>query len=357
MPFFWSYIPNMVPERLFPERLKKRAKALFVLLALLGAALMPQKALAKYSICNETSYVLEAATGSQENGTLTTQGWFQVLPGQCKVALKGDLEQTNYYLFARTISLYDQILRRFSGGRKLCISTSDFLIKGADKCSDPAQTYEKFIEIKPEKPDWKTALTEEVSYKAPQAAMAGLQRLLAMAGYDIGDIDGIAGGMTNRALEDFMAKADLKNAGKTSPEVFNALISAVRKRQQESGLQICNETRFLVWSSIGQHEGEDILTRGWYKVLPGECIRPLRKPLDGQVIYSYGEAVDDKGQIAVKGGIKLIWAGKYQLCTKKSRFTIETQGKCDGKGLSTTAFRKINLGGAKSWTIRYTEPQ
>jgi len=347
----------MVPELAFPEILKSGPKAVFLTIALLGAGLTPQRAEAKYSICNETSYVLEAATGLTEGANTITQGWFQILPGQCKVALKEDLRQDNYFLFARTISLYDQILKRFSGGRKLCISTSDFLIKGADKCTDPAQTYENFIEIKPTKPDWKTSLTEEVAYKPKQAALAGLQRLLAMAGYDIGDIDGIAGGMTNRALEDFIAKAGLKNASKTGTEVFSTLISAVRKRQTESGLQICNETRFLVWSSIGQHEGEDIITRGWYKVLPGECIRPLRKPLDGQVIYSYGEAVDDKGKIAIKSGIKLIWAGKYRLCTKKSRFTIETQGKCDAEGQSTSAFRKIDLGGAKSWTIRYTEPQ
>ncbi len=347
----------MAPELSFPDKFKSGLKAVFALLALLGAVLVPQGAEAKYSICNETGYVLEAATGSDENGLMVTQGWLQILPGQCKLALKQKLAQKSYFLFARTISLYDQILRRFSGGRKLCISTSDFLIKGADKCSDPAQTYENFIEIKPKKPDWKTSLTEEVAYKPRQAALAGLQRLLAMAGYDIGGIDGVAGGMTNRALEDFMQKAGLKKASKTGPEVFNALISAVRRRQTESGLQICNETRFLIWSSIGQHEGEDIITRGWYKVLPGECIRPLRKPLDGQVIYSYGEAVDDKGKIAVKSGIKLIWAGKHQLCTRKSRFSIETQGKCTGKGQSKTAFRKIDLGGAKSWTIRYTEPQ
>ncbi len=347
----------MVLALSYHDALKSAARAVLLFAVFAVALLFSADAEAKYSVCNETSYVLDVATGKQKGNQTITRGWTQVLPGQCKTVLKEKLEQKKYYLFARTIGLYDQVLKRFSGGKKLCVSTSDFYIENAGKCVDPAHSYENFIEVKPTKSDWKTTLNEEKPLKLPEAATAGLQRLLAMAGYDIGAIDGVAGGMTNRALDDFMQKAGLAGEAKTGGKVFAALISAVLKRQKESGLLICNETRFLIWTTLGQHEGEDIITRGWYKVLPGECIRPLRKPLDGQVVYSYGEAVDEKGKIAVKSNIRLIWAGKQKLCTSKTRFSIPKQGNCKERGLNTTAFRKIDLGGAKSWTIRYTEPQ
>lgn len=318
----------------------------------------PSAAQAGYDICNKTSYVMEAAVGSQSSdGSITTQGWLDILPGSCRAVLKGKLGSSPLYLFARTPDYYDQVLNKFSGGRRLCVSTGEFTISNAAQCTDPAHSYANFIEITPRGENWQTSLTEETTYKADGAAMAGIQRLLAMTGYDIGSIDGVAGNMTNRALDDFMAKSGLQDAIKTSPQVIRALVATVKKRQTESGLQVCNETRHLVWTTIGLHKGESIVTQGWYKVLPGECIRPVRKPLDGQVLYSFGEAVDKDGPVIAKGTIPLIWDGAVELCTSDKRFTIGQQENCESRGLKITKFRKIDLGGAKSWTIRYTEPQ
>lgn len=331
--------------------------AAFVAVAALAALLAPASAHAGYDICNRTSYVMEAAVGRQTAEGITTQGWLEVLPGACRKVFTDKLEPSSLYLFARTPKFYDQVLKKFSGGKRLCVSTGEFTINNASQCVDPAHSYADFIEINPQDADWQTTLTEETTYKAEAAALAGIQRLLGMAGYDVGAVDGLAGAMTNRALEDFKAKAGLEDAASTSPQVIRALVAAVRKRQTEAGLQICNETRHLVWTTIGVHHGDDISTQGWYKVLPGECIRPVRKPLDGQVLYSFGEAVDKNGPVLAKGTIPLIWDGAVELCTSDKRFTIEKQGNCEERGLKITRFRKIDLGGAKSWTIRYTEPQ
>jgi len=342
----------MVQALSFP-RMRPWLAGVLVLTGLAAAA----PARAGYSLCNETSYVLEAAVGQTTDNGITTQGWLQVLPGACRTVIKDKLDRSPLYLYARTPKLYDQVLKRFSGGKRLCVSTGDFTITRASTCTDPAHSYENFIEITPRKDDWQTSLTEEEGYKNDGAALAGIQRLLGMAGYDVGAIDGVAGAMTNRVLEDFMAKAGLEDAAPTSPEVVRALIAVVRKRQTKSGLQVCNETRHLVWTTIGLHQGENSVTRGWYRVLAGECIRPVRKPLDGQVLYSFGEAVDKDGPVVAKGNIPLIWDGAVELCTSDKRFTIEGQDNCAGRGFKITKFRKIDLGGAKSWTIRYTEPQ
>lgn len=328
-----------------------------VLLAGLAVAGFAAPAQAGYEVCNQTSYVLEAAVGQSSSGGIATKGWIEILPGACKTAIKGELDLTPVYLYARTPKLYDHVLKQFSGGKTLCVGNGDFDLKNAADCSSPEHSKAKFIEITPRKADWRTSLEEDKSYKTDAAAMAGVQRLLAMSGYDVGEVDGLAGNMTNRALDDFMSKSGLQDAAKTSPQVLQALISNVRRRQTESGLRICNETRHLVWTTIGLHQGENIVTRGWYKIAAGECIRPWRKPLDGQVIYSFGEAVDKNGPVIAKGSIPLIWDGPVELCTNDARFAIESQGNCRDRGLKITKFRKIDLGGAKTWTIRYTEPQ
>ena len=326
---------------------------------LLGVSLLwllASPARAEYQLCNETSYVLDAAIGVTKDGKISTQGWFRVNPGACKVLIKDKLKKQPLYLYTRTPKLYDQVLRKYSGGRQFCISNADFMLSNAEKCSGPAQKKVPFLEIKPETADWTTWLTGETAFKLDSAGWAGVQRLLAMLGYDIGTIDGVNGAQTKRALEDFLTKTKLAVKKKTGTEVFNALFASVLARQDNVGLKICNETRYLIWTAIGGREEKSIVTRGWYKISPGECIRPIRKPLNGQMIFSYSEAVDKNGPAMMEGNIPLVWDGDDKLCTSNSRFTIREQGNCAKRGLNETAFRRIDLGGAKSWTIRYTEP-
>jgi uncharacterized membrane protein len=328
-------------------------------LALFCVAATGGDARADYRLCNETSYVIDAAIGVQSRGEVTTRGWFEVVPGHCRVVVQGPLDADKYYFFSRVPSYYDIAVTRFETGVRLCVGTGDFLIAGAAQCADPSHKLERFIEVQPksEGDDWELALAEEAEFDREHAALAGIQRLLGMLGYETGRIDGVGGELTVRALDNFLAAVNLGSAERTGPQVFARLVSELRAKQSGVGLQICNETRHLVWTALGIPEGGKLIAKGWYKIAAGECVRPHKRPLEGTEIYSFGEAVDEDGPIISADSIPLIWDGDTLLCTQSTRFSIEQHENCQARGMTPTRFRRIQLGGAKSWTIRYTEPR
>ncbi|VAW12444.1 hypothetical protein MNBD_ALPHA09-1900 [hydrothermal vent metagenome] len=322
------------------------------------ASFGPSEASANYRLCNETSYIVDAAIGVQSRGDVTTRGWFQIVPGQCRVVVQGPLDADKYFVHSRVPDFYDYSLTQFETGNRFCVGGGDFLIAGAASCSDPSHRLESFVDVQPKKEgdDFRLTLSEEASFSREQAAIAGVQRLLGMLGYDAGPVDGVMGSATKVALKNFLAAAGIQPENQTGPQVFQALSAEIRAKQAGVGLQICNETRHLVWTAIGIPEQGGITSKGWYKIGSGECVRPHKQPLDGQVIYSFGEAVDDNGPIISADNIPLIWDGDQVLCTKSTRFSIRTHENCEAQGLTPTRFRRIDLRGAKSQTIRYTEP-
>src|SRR5215470_11100666 len=55
-----------------------------------------------WQICNETSYVLEAATARPDGQAILVQGWTRLRPGECRVAINAPLARGTHYLYART---------------------------------------------------------------------------------------------------------------------------------------------------------------------------------------------------------------------------------------------------------------
>lgn len=324
-----------------------------------GIACGAGDASADYRLCNETSYVVNAAIGVETSGSVTTRGWFEILPGRCRVVVEGPLDAENYYFYSRVPSYYDIAVTRFESGVRLCVGSSDFLIPEARECDDPSNRTERFIEVQPKSDgdDWELALAEEAEFTREQAALAGAQRLLNMLGYDAGRIDGLSGSLTEAALKSFASASGTGNTDVSDSEFYRAMLSELRAKQAGIGLQVCNETQHLVWTALGIPEDGQLTSRGWYRIGTGECLRPYKKPLDGSAIYSFGEAVDENGPIISADNIPLIWDGDTLLCTQSTRFNIADHENCEAKGMTPTRFRRIDLGGAKSWTIRYTEPR
>jgi uncharacterized membrane protein len=78
-------------------------------LAGLGALLLSlaaTQAQAGLTLCNRTSYRLEAAIGLEKRTNVATRGWFCVDPGECKMVLDGTLDADIVYVHARTPPLY-----------------------------------------------------------------------------------------------------------------------------------------------------------------------------------------------------------------------------------------------------------
>src|SRR5512135_368196 len=68
------------------------------------ALLAATPARAELTLCNRTSYRMEAATGLEKRANVATRGWFRLDPGECRQVLEGPLDADMVYVHARTPS-------------------------------------------------------------------------------------------------------------------------------------------------------------------------------------------------------------------------------------------------------------
>jgi uncharacterized membrane protein len=85
--------------------------------------LAAEPARAELTLCNRTSYRMDAAIGLERRANVATRGWFRLDPGQCRQIIDGTLDVDMVYLHTRTPSVYGETIgfpertRGQSGGR------------------------------------------------------------------------------------------------------------------------------------------------------------------------------------------------------------------------------------------------
>lgn len=311
---------------------------------------------ADFQLCNKTSYVLDLALALEEKDAAATRGWFRVDPGQCRTVLQGTPQADKVYLHARALAAYGPSPLPQAGHADFCIADGNFVIAAAKACQTRAgQRLVRFSQIKPsETEQGLTAyLGEEADYDPAQARLAGIQRLLVIAGYDANPIDGLEGKKTAMALDQFLKDRRLPADAANGATFFQAMLDSV-KAADGVGFSWCNETPHAVMAALGVDENGAVVTRGWYRVDAGKCVKP-DLPAKPARLYSFAEAVDKEGQALKRGDKLLVWGGPTQLCTRDVRFEISEQKNCGGQGLTATGFAVIDMAGKPGATVRFRE--
>jgi uncharacterized membrane protein len=309
---------------------------------------------AELMLCNRTSYRVQAAIGLEKNANVSTRGWFRVDPGACKPVLDGAIDADMVYLHARTLPVYGTAPIPQTGNAELCVRDGDFAIADARGC--PVTQQARFTAARPsDTPQGPTVyLAEEAGYDDAQARLAGIQRLLAIAGYDAYPIDGVQGAKTQSALAKFLSEHKLAVEAAAQPEFFNTLLAAARN-PQGPGFSWCNDTKYTVMAALGVVEMGAVVTRGWYRVGAGKCLRPDLRGAPHR-LYSYAEAVDGNGRTIKLGDAPLSWGGKVALCTRDGKFELSNHKDCLSRGLNSAGFAVIDAGVNPSTTVRFKEP-
>jgi uncharacterized membrane protein len=320
------------------------------LLVLMAAA----PAQAELTLCNRTSYRVEAAIGLEKRPNVSTRGWFRVDPGQCLKVVDGVLDADMVYVYARTPPMYGATPVAQSGNAELCIRDSDFTIASARSC--PISQQARFTAALPsDSPAGPTVnLAEEAGYDDAQARLAGIQRLLTIAGYDAYPIDGIQGAKTQNALNKFLSDHKLPADAAAQPNFFDALMAAAND-PKGPGFTWCNDTNYTVMAALGVVEMGSIVTRGWYHIDAGKCLRPDVRGSPHR-LYSYAEAVDAKGRTIRRGEAPLFWGGTVALCTRDGKFELSNHKDCAARGLNSAGFAVIDAGTDPSTVVRFKEP-
>jgi uncharacterized membrane protein len=318
--------------------------------ALLLLAAIPARA--ELSLCNRTSYQMEAAYGLEKRATVATRGWFRIDPGQCRQVLDGVLDADMVYVHTRTPPVYGSAPLPQSGNADFCIRDGSFEIADGRGCPMSQQAH--FSAARPsDSPKGAVVnLAEEADYDDAQARLAGIQRLLAIAGYDANPIDGVQGAKTQAALNKFLSDRKLPADTVSDPKFFDTLLDAARN-PQSAGFSWCNDTKYAVMASIGIVEMGAIVTRGWYRVEAGQCLRPDVRG-EPRKLYSYGEAVDANGRTIKNGDAPLAWGGNVPLCTRDGKFELSNHKDCAVRGLNSAGFAAVDVG-QPATTVHFKE--
>lgn len=321
---------------------------LFSIFALLVGA---TAANAKYSFCNKSSYALSAAIGYVEGDSLATRGWWRLRPGQCKVVLTEQANPGLYFVYAEAIPGHKGPLRTWSGDTSLCVENSGFFnIRNQDVCRDNPMAQRKFFDVEVTEAaggNWQTDFTEARSYTVYSAEVAGVQRLLNDIGKNAGRIDGAMGRATQRVLANYRKEKGLAEGTNIDDEVIDTLIEDANTRESKLGFFYCNKTDAAVWSAIAEPGEEDqYISKGWWKIEPGDCAKIIKGELEHDHYYVYGAIEEGMSERRIAGGDK-------SFCVNAVMFNVSDELTCADQDLEEAQFRRVEIGGAASATFDF----
>ncbi|QGZ94436.1 DUF1036 domain-containing protein [Terricaulis silvestris] len=290
-----------------------------------------------WQLCNETSFVLEAATGRPDGRAIVVQGWTRLRPGECRISVGAPLARGTHYLYARTSSAHRGGRRQWGGDARLCVdSSSSFTIENPPQCAAMSLDERRFRRVQINKRDsWRTSFAEATPYTIARARQIGLQRLLDDAGYDLRE--GRRGADPRRIAQ---AIAQFRQSARLAPsasenQLIDALETAARRRAQQVGLTLCNRARGRMWTAVARRRGEGWESRGWWPLNPGGCVRTIDEVLIQEVYFVHAS-------LEAPDGIRQLAAGGEPFCTSGARFAILGREACETRYYDTMLFTPIS---------------
>jgi uncharacterized membrane protein len=129
-------------------------------------------------------------------------------------------------------------------------------------------------------------------------------------------------------------------------------IVALQSAPASAALNICNQTSYILYTAIGYQAGPNMLTRGWTRIVPGDCDAVFSDPLTATGYYSYARSAQ------AHSGPARAWGGNLRLCAKDANFALQsplTVPGCQGDDTFQLPFAAVATHGKKSWTTTLTE--
>ena len=301
-----------------------------------------------WEVCNETSFILRAATGTTGADGLRLRGWDRIRPGDCN--RYRTLPEAPRYVLAESVPAHSGGIREWKGDAMFCAGEGDFETTDPANCRLQELDSRPYLRVSAE--DRRTILVEPEDY-GKRARTAGLQRLLRDAGYKVSRIDGLSGRRTTRLLRTFRKDRDLE-AGLPERETLDALEEAARERRETLGLNVCNSTEERVWAAVGYQADGNWHSRGWWPIARGDCAQLLDRPLDAMSAHLFALREDTdhpepdpddpepaappppKPDLRLRAG-----ATPAQFCISEARFASLGRDQCRDRGYAPASFRPL----------------
>lgn len=290
--------------------------------------------LPEWQVCNETSYVLRAASAHAVTKKITSTGWVKLYPGTC-ISIDAPRGAARY-LYAESSEAHQGGIREWKGRTPICTSDAEFKSDPEKPCDAQDMQSRNYFSVDPA--ETRTSLVEPEEF-GPRAEAAGTQRLLTDLGFKISRIDGRPGRQTNRALAKFLREAKM-DGGATTAEKFAALETAALTRQTQIGITVCNDGARKIWTAVAYLDSGEFETRGWWAVEPGQCARPHTASIKEFEPHIFalmaGETEDAPDKI-----LRAETAQLSQFCIAESRFSTIQRENCLDRGYRPASFRAL----------------
>jgi len=314
----------MALERWFARGFAKLAVIAAVAIGVLAVPSSAQSGQDGWQLCNQTSYVVEAATGRPDGKDVIVEGWTRLRPGQCRTALPGPLSPGIYFVFARSSQAHRGGQRDWSGDIPLCVDTNgSFAVENPSSCASMGLEQRGFQAVRFEGRGGSMTFKETDLYNKSQQSpeYAGIQRLLDDAGVFEDQVDGYLGRETRAAITGFLAEHK-RPASTPFPDLIDMLEDVARNRSLEVGLMLCNRTGNRILAAIARYRPDGWESRGWWSIEAQACVRTVDESLISNPHYVYAEMTTPQG-------IRLLSGATTVFCTSRSQFAILDRENCE----------------------------
>ncbi len=118
-------------------------------------------------------------------------------------------------------------------------------------------------------------------------------------------------------------------------------------------LKLCNRTSYVLEAATSTIKNTDSLTRGWTRILPGNCAAAIKGRLTAGSYLVYART-----SLAHAGPTRA-WGGAFPVCVKDGDFVLHqavTQAYCTGPDTFPLPFAPVNIKvGSRDWTMDFDE--
>jgi uncharacterized membrane protein len=325
----------MARERLSANGFMKAAAAAALLALASGVPASSQAGVAGWELCNQTSFVLEAATGRPEGKGVVVEGWTRLRPGECRIAINAPLNPGVHFVFARSSKAHRGGQRIWNGDIPLCVDPNgSFAVENPPSCGAIGLEQRGFQAVRIDKRSGGSMTFKETDLynKGGQSAQnAGIQRLLDDAGISADVVDGYLGRESRTAITNFLAEKKLP-ANTNNVDLIDILEDVSRNRALEVGMMLCNRTSNKITAAIARRRPDGWESRGWWTLDAGLCARTVDESLIAAPHYVYAEMETPQGPRYLTGAETIFCS------TSRSKFAILGRENCDARRFRQTSF-------------------
>ena len=290
-----------------------------------------------WSVCNQTSMIVEVSTGRPSGSNVIVEGWSRIRAGECRVLLAAPLNTGPHFIYARSSRAHRSGVREWTGDYEFCVDAQgSFSVESPPNCVAMGLEARQFQPVLIESNRrWKTTLRETEKWTEKTSAPAGLQRLLNDAGVSKTKIDGYIGRRTRQAIREFLSSKDL-STDLDDDQIVDYLEQVAIERARNLGFTICNRTDEATWTAIARRRGEGWESRGWWRIEAGACERVIDEELLAARHYVLAEIESDAGRKRLSGATE-------EFCITRSKFAILGRDECGKKFFDQEKFVETNF--------------